>query len=389
MSADPQFDAQALCAELQAAGEAPAVRLLALLARLFPDQLRRRGILDDGPGVCGESFFRRLVEAELSGDAEAGLIVFRSDRLLEVRRDKGQALADQLLGRLAEFLRLRQRAAEWLGRVGDDGLALLLPGVGLLTTQERAQDLHDLLRRSSRFPVSTGVSHTLDLSGGAPELLRLATLAAQEAGAAGSRQPRTLTSRGAAAPPAAAPAEAAGPSLAARYQRLVLLNRMSLELFADKPFAEALSDACSTVLALTGARYAAVYFNDDIGRLALALRRGEGPWTREEARGAEAALASRALAERRILTPEGTDPAWAAAPLLHPIQDGLGELGALVLGLPEPRPRDPELEQTLLEIARLLRNARLMHKHLEQQRTLAAVTEQSADAIYITDRDSR
>ncbi|MBI5241772.1 MAG: PAS domain S-box protein, partial [Elusimicrobia bacterium] len=47
------------------------------------------------------------------------------------------------------------------------------------------------------------------------------------------------------------------------------------------------------------------------------------------------------------------------------------------------------LEQTLLEIARLLRNARLMHKHLEQQRTLAAVTEQSADAIYITDRDSR
>jgi PAS domain S-box-containing protein len=58
------------------------------------------------------------------------------------------------------------------------------------------------------------------------------------------------------------------------------------------------------------------------------------------------------------------------------------------LGLPEPRPRDAELEQTLLEISRLLRNARLMHKNLEHQKTLAAVTEQSADAIYITGRDS-
>jgi PAS domain S-box-containing protein len=71
------------------------------------------------------------------------------------------------------------------------------------------------------------------------------------------------------------------------------------------------------------------------------------------------------------------------------MQGGPGELGALVLGLPEPRPRDPELEQTLLEISRLLRNAQLMHKNLEHQKILAAVTEQSADAIYITDQDSR
>jgi PAS domain S-box-containing protein len=369
------------------------VRLQALMARAFPVQAAQHGIIDAGLGVYSPDFFMRLVTSELASGSEAGLIVFHCDRAEELRQGQGREVAEQVIGRIAGFLKPLQTASEWLGRVGTDGLGLLLPQMGLLSVQERAQALHDGLRHSSRFPVSTGVSHTLDLSGGAPELLRLAGLAAEETRRAGGRHAHTLSSRGAVPPPVSVSpppaAESSGASLAARYQRLVLLNRMSLELFADKPFADALSDACSTILALTGAKYAAVYFCDDLGRLSLALRRGEGPWTREESRAGEAELASRALSERRILTPAGAAPAWAAAPLLHPIQGGPGELGVLVVGLPEPRPRDPELEQTLLEISRLLRNARLMHKNLEHQKALAAVTEQSADAIYITDQESR
>jgi PAS domain S-box-containing protein len=384
---------QDLCARLNASGDGAEVRLRALLARVFPAPAAAQGVIDARLGIFSAPFFARLVESELAGAGEAGLIVFCSDRDSELRRGQGGDAAEQVVGRIAGFIKPQQAAAEWLGRVGTDCLGLLLPRAGLLSVQERAQALHDGLRRSSRFAVSTGVSHTMDLRGGAPELMRLAGLAAEATRRAGGRHAHTLSSRGAVAPPvAAAPApaaEASGPSLAARYQRLVLLNRMSLELFADKPFADALCDASSTVLALTGARYAAVYFCDELGQLALALRRGEGPWTKDEARAAEAELASRALAERRILTPQGPSPAWAAAPLLHPIHDGAAELGVLVVGLPEPRPQDPELEQTLLEISRLLRNARLMHKNLEQQKTLAAVTAQSADAIYITDRQSR
>ncbi|MDD5627771.1 MAG: ATP-binding protein [Elusimicrobia bacterium] len=383
--------ARALCAELKAADGASETRALAALARVFPARAARSGVLDGGLGVLTAGFFRRLLEGELAGGAEAGLILFHSDRLAEIRREKGEALAAQVLGRMAEVLRPRQTAAEWLGRVDGDSLALLLPQAGLLATQERAQSLHELLHRNSRLPVSTGASHTRDLSGGPADLLRLAARAAQACRDAGGREARALTSRGPVpAPVPAADSSAAGaPSLTARYQRLVLLNRMSLELFADKPFAEALADACGTVLALTGGKSAAVYFCDDIGQPSLAARRGEGPWTAAESRSEEAALAARALAERRLLTPPGGRLGWAAAPLLYPLQGDRGGLGALVVGLPEPRPGDPELEQTLLEISRLLRNARLMQRHLEDQKVLAAVTEQSADAIYITDGEER
>ncbi|MCX5795511.1 MAG: hypothetical protein NTY77_08475, partial [Elusimicrobia bacterium] len=371
---DLRRDVKSLCAELLAAGGAPEVRMLAVLARVFPAQASARGILDPKLGVYSEGFFLRLIESELSGTAEAGLIVFRSERVEEIRREKGEDVAAQVLGRLAEFLRPRQAVAEWLGRVGPDSLGLLLPQVGILTAQERAQTLYEALRRSSRFPTSAGVSHTMDLSGGAPELVRLAREAAQATRDSGGRQPRTLTSRGPVAPPVAtappAAAAPAGPTLAARYQRLVLLNRMSLELFADQPFSEALLQACSTILALTQANYAAVHFCDEFGQPFCAVRHGEGPAARTEGHAEEARLVARVLAERRILSAGGRR-GWSAAPLLQNRPDGPAPLGAVVVGFPEPRPPDPELDQTLLEISRLLRNARLTQQHLEHQQVLA------------------
>ncbi|MCX5795002.1 MAG: ATP-binding protein, partial [Elusimicrobia bacterium] len=118
------------------------------------------------------------------------------------------------------------------------------------------------------------------------------------------------------------------------------------------------------------------------------VRHGEGPAARTQGHAEEARLVARVLAERRILSAGGSR-GWAAAPLLQNRPDGPAPLGAVVVGFPEPRPPDPELEQTLLEISRLLRNARLMQQHLEHQQVLGAVTDQSADAIYITGQDSR
>ncbi|MCX5796707.1 MAG: response regulator, partial [Elusimicrobia bacterium] len=118
------------------------------------------------------------------------------------------------------------------------------------------------------------------------------------------------------------------------------------------------------------------------------VRHGEGPAARTQGHAEEARLVARVLAERRILSAGGSR-GWSAAPLLQNRPDGPAPLGAVVVGFPESRPPDPELEQTLLEISRLLRNARLTQQHLEHQQVLGAVTDQSADAIYITGQDSR
>jgi PAS domain S-box-containing protein len=384
---------QALCAELRGQGGEPELRLLAVLARTFPAQAARRGILDPRLNVLTKDFFLRLVQAEISSQNEAGLILLRSERVAEVLQKPGPDVAEQLMDRLAELIRPKQASVEWLGRLGPDSLALLLPQIGLLSAQERAQAICDDLRQRSRFPVSIGVAHTLDLSGGAAELTALAVQAADEMRQAGDRRIHTRTSRGPVAapvidapPPAAAPAPA---TLAARYQRLVLLNRMSLELFADKPFNEALSEACSTILALTGARYASVYFCDDFQQPFLVHRAGEGPAAADAAMRQEIGLVAACLQNHRILFNDGENCSWIAAPILRHEKEGPVADGAFLLAYPGQRLQDSELEPTLLEICRLLRNARLTQKHLEQRRTLAAVTEQSAEAIIITDLDSR
>lgn len=392
-SADLGRELESFFEQLRRLGGAGEVRMLAGLARVFPAQAAQRGLLDCRRGVYCEDFFMRLIQAEIDSAAEAGLILFGSDRVENIRREQGAEVAEQVLGRLGEFLKSRQAAGEWLGRIGPDSLALLLPQTGLLSAQERAQALHDAARLNLRFPTSTGLSHTRDLSGGAAELARLAREAAAETRRACDRRIRARTARGPVAAPVAtsppAAAEPSGTSLAARYQRLVLLNRMSLELFSGRPFAEALAQACSTILALTGAQYVAVYFCDALGRPGPAQKYGPAPAAGDACLREEADLVARALEARRILTVAGMHCGWLAAPLLPFRNEGVSEDGAFVLSYPEARAPDPELEQTALEISRLLRNARLTQKHLEHQKILAAVTAQSADAIYITDPLSR
>ncbi|HEX4048893.1 MAG TPA: ATP-binding protein [Elusimicrobiota bacterium] len=179
-------------------------------------------------------------------------------------------------------------------------------------------------------------------------------------------------------------------SIAERYQRLSLLHRMSLELFADKPFPDALAAACRIALALTGARAVAVYFTDARGLPALALRSGEGGFADETAAAEELATTERAFADRRLTAMEGGEGRrWLAAPLLRIAPRDATVAGAVVFGHDRPPEDDPDRDTTLVEIARVLRDARLIRSALQQQKIFAKTFERAGDAIVIVGLDAR
>ncbi|MBI3553920.1 MAG: PAS domain S-box protein [Elusimicrobia bacterium] len=345
----------------------------------------------NSPALLQEGAFLALIDSSIKSRKETNLIVFHSVRLEEIRLSRGEAMAVQVLERLVEFVSAQVRPQERLGRLGSDQVAVLMTSP-LATAQEAAQRIHQAVRETSRVPVSTGVAGSVGLDDGARGLWKLARQAAAEAWAEGARTVRTRTKAGPVPLPIRMPrlpASPAGSSIEARYQRLVLLNRMSLELFADRPFPDALVAASNVVLALMGSPYAAVYFCDDFGSPHAAQRHGDPLFLEPEAQSEEALVVAQALLERRIVTAQGTRLGWLAAPLSSIKGKDLTEDGVLVVGYPESRAPSSEKDQTMLEISRLLRNARLIQRNLQQQRVLAAVTEQSADAIIVTDLASR
>lgn len=164
---------------------------------------------------------------------------------------------------------------------------------------------------------------------------------------------------------------------------------MSLELFSEKPFAEALAEACHTALALTGARSVSVYFSDEFGAPALAYRHGDGAFAGAAAREEEAALSVEAFSGHRLVSRDSGPRHWSAAPLLRITAQSAVAEGAVLFGYDEAPSADPERDRALVEIARVLRNARLIQRTLQQQKVFAEVFSQSADALLIADRETR
>jgi len=177
--------------------------------------------------------------------------------------------------------------------------------------------------------------------------------------------------------------------MTARYQRLVLLNRMSIALFGDKPFATSVPEACHAAMALMAAQSVAVYLVDEAGRPVLAYghrdKRLSGPAELE----AERDILERAFADKRIVTSAVDGRSWEAAPLLRLTAEAALLTGCVVFGRVKPEPLDSEREGSLVEIARHLRNARLIQQTLQHQKISAAVVDQASDAIFVTDLDRR
>jgi two-component system phosphate regulon sensor histidine kinase PhoR len=190
-------------------------------------------------------------------------------------------------------------------------------------------------------------------------------------------------------PPAFATPPASGNLMALRYQRLVLLNRMSIALFGDKPFTAALPEACHAAMALMGAQSVAVYFTDERGLPVLAYRHADKRLSDEATRDAEAELLTLAFADKRIVTSSAAGRSWEAAPLLRLTAQAALLTGGVVFGRVRTEPLDAEREGGLVEIARHLRNARLIQQTIQHQKISAAVVDQSSDAIFVTDLEQK
>jgi PAS domain S-box-containing protein len=191
-------------------------------------------------------------------------------------------------------------------------------------------------------------------------------------------------------PGAAAPIPpSSSDSMALRYQRLVLLNRMSIALFGDKSFAAALPDACHAAMALMGSQSVAVYFTDERGLPILAYRHGDKRLSDPAALEAEKKLLALAFSEKRIVTSADAGRSWEAAPLLRLTADAALLTGGVVFGRVKAETLDAEREGALVEIARHLRNARLIQQTLQHQKIAAAVVDQSSDAIFVTDLEHK
>jgi PAS domain S-box-containing protein len=187
----------------------------------------------------------------------------------------------------------------------------------------------------------------------------------------------------------AAPLPPSTDSMTARYQRLVLLNRMSIALFGDKPLAASVPEACHAAMALMGAQSVAVYLADELGRPFLAYRHGDKRLSDPAARGSELNLLTASFTDKRIVTSVENGRSWEAAPLLRLTADAALVTGGVVFGRVKIEPLDAEREGGLVEIARLLRNARLIQQTLQHQKIAAAIVDQSADAIFVTDLERK
>jgi signal transduction histidine kinase len=162
---------------------------------------------------------------------------------------------------------------------------------------------------------------------------------------------------------------AAHAALSARYQQLVLLNRLSAELFSGQPLAETLPAVASVVLALTGAKAACIYFVDDARKPFCAVCSADKKLKDADSMrlcdgAAAAALKSRTAAE------EGSGPAWAAAPFDAEPGPDFESDGAIVLGFHGQAPADPGRERLLGEIGAVVRRARRLERDLERRRQL-------------------
>lgn len=180
-----------------------------------------------------------------------------------------------------------------------------------------------------------------------------------------------------------------GDSMTLRYQRLVLLNRISAALFGDKPFALAVPDACHAAMALMSAQSVDVYFSDELGRPVSFFRNADKRLADEPAREIERALLAEAFATRRIVTRVEGARSWEAAPLLRLTPEAAFVTGGVVFGRVKGDPMDAEREGGLVEVARHLRNARLIQQTLQHRKISAAIVDQSSDAIFVTDLDQK
>jgi len=400
-------EAAALClVDSQPRSAEPAcLRLLALFAEAaaqrVSDAASVTGAIDAATGVYSEAFLRRVCQAEMDGgpgaavpgaapsSARKGLILARVDQLAEIHQARGAAVSLRLMAQLADQLRAASRATDIVARFEQGTLCVFLPVLPGGSVEPLVERLQEHLGRNFRFAVSLGGAAET----GADALYAAAAQALAAARLEGAAGVRVLEGGKVAAPggpriPAAvAPAAPQPLTLQTRYQRLTLLNRFAVELFASDALEDALHRVLPILLALTRGKHVTLLRRAGSGALETVVALGEKSFESEEALAQQARILSELERTRRSLWEPLPNAGWYAAPLLETPEGRLE--GALVLGLGSATPPDADVNALLADSARLLRNALRAQEQHRQEKTLAAVTEQSVDPILLMDTAGR
>ena len=176
-------------------------------------------------------------------------------------------------------------------------------------------------------------------------------------------------------------------SLQSRYQKLLLLNRIAIGLFSGPSLEESLESAAHGILALSGGKYLVLYRRGESGSLDPIFYLGDRRFSDEQA-----TVGLNDVLMRLRLDPS---PAWSPPPpvgwfALPIAARGSRRLdGVLAVGFLNPEPPTSNVQTLLNDVGRMLHNAFRAERQLREQETLAAVTEQSADPILMTDLEGR
>ncbi|MBI4345346.1 MAG: PAS domain S-box protein [Elusimicrobia bacterium] len=315
----------------------------------------------DAPtGIYNEDTFRALSDAEAGDGRPRALILCELVPYEEVARERGEETAGRLLGRLAAIIRSRTRDYDLLGRIGGGRVGLWLAATPTaLEGVERK--ISEALRSDFRFPVrlaAVGAAGRFDEA-----------VAGAQSRLAAARRPRGAPK---------------GATWEQRHQRLVLLHRVALRLFSGGAFHEALTEAGEVILALAGARRLVITRAEPLGSPMELLRRGG---RRPEDARLEAEVEREALGGKPAWR-SGPEGGWLAVPVPAWGRDGAPS-GFLAVGYDDEDEPEAEVKELLAEVAVLLRNSFAAQRHLREQRLLAAVTEQSADPVILSDLQGR
>ncbi|MFA6092894.1 MAG: ATP-binding protein [Elusimicrobiota bacterium] len=316
-----------------------------------------------------------------SAQGRGALLAVSVDGLAALRASHGDSVTRRLTSRLESALRSNLGPEDVLSTLEEDVFGVFLRAP-MPDAPHAAAQLHSRLREDFRFALSIGQT---DLLGSPEEILRQALLSLRAAQDAGGDQVHSNQAGSVRAKERALPT--GEPSLAERYQRMVLVNRFALGLFSQPTLAQSLSAVGHHVLALTGAKYLSIHNGEASVGFQPLYRQGEKLFLGEAPLKSESALVDQVRRDRA--------PCWLAQDAYSLLGVPIGDpsaalIGVLSVGFPRGiSARTDAALASLSEIARLLQNALLIERQLRHQRTLAALSEQSADPVLRLDLAGR
>jgi diguanylate cyclase (GGDEF)-like protein len=171
---------------------------------LFAAALRRQAMTDALTGLANrramQGYFAHVTEHGAGPDDDLAVLVLDVDHFKLINDRNGHVAGDQTLERLGHLIASHVRADDFAARIGGEEFAVVIPGCGMPSAGERAEDLRSAVERVSRaswpYPVtvSIGVAVARTRGKGAAELLTAADAALYQAKESGRNTVRRAPS---------------------------------------------------------------------------------------------------------------------------------------------------------------------------------------------------